>query len=93
MHRQNYEINICFVQQPLQSAVYTFKKKIKEQKKADLEAKERFRYGLHYGLHLSNCTFTVSVVEPKRVSYIDDDLANCVFLPTGKSNNAVCRTV
>ena len=49
MHRQNYEINICFVQQPLQSAVYTFKKKIKEQKKADLEAKERFRYGLHYG--------------------------------------------
>ena len=43
MHRQNYEINICFVQQPLQSAVYTFKKKIKEQKKADLEAKERFR--------------------------------------------------
>ena len=30
-------------------------------------------YDLHYGLHLLNCTFTVSVVETEKASYIYDD--------------------
>ena len=37
--RKNYEINLCFVQRPWQSAVYIFKKN-REQKKSDLDAKE-----------------------------------------------------
>ena len=62
--RKSYEINVSFVQRPWQSAVYIFKKN-REQKKTDLETKNGLWYSLHYGLHILNCTFTVSVDEPE----------------------------
>ena len=37
---KSYEINLCFLQRPSQSAVYNFKKN-RKQKKADLETKKR----------------------------------------------------
>ena len=70
---KNYEINIGFVQRPLQSAVYTFQNKIKSKTRLIWRSRNGLWYGLHYGLDLLNCTFTVSVVEPETVSSIYDD--------------------
>ena len=77
---------------------YTFKNKIKSKRRLIWRTRKGLWYGLHYGLHLLNCTFTVSVVEPETVSSIYDDrplykLLNCVFVPAGKSNNAEFTTV
>ena len=69
---KNYEISICFVQRPLQSAVYIFKK-IQSKRRLIWRPSNGLWYGLHHGLHLFIYTFTVSVVEPKKLSYIYDD--------------------
>ena len=51
-----------------------FKKKLrKERTRAALEVKNGLWYGLHYGLHLLNHTFTVGVFEAEKVSYVYDD--------------------
>ena len=50
-----------------------FQKKIKSKRKLVWKPRYGSWYGLHYGLHLLNCTFTVSVVKPEKASYIYDD--------------------
>ena len=81
--RKSYEINLCFVQRPWQSAVYIFKK-IESKRRLIWRPRNGLWYGLHYGLHLLNCTFTVSVDEPETVSY------HIIRWPTFISYSTVC---
>ena len=53
----------------LDNQPYTFSRKIESKKSLTWTPRNGLWYGLHYGLHLLSCTFTVSVDEPETVSY------------------------
>ena len=57
-----------FLFSDLDSQPYTVSKKIESKRRLIWRPRNGLWYGLHYGLHLLNCTFTVSVDEPETVS-------------------------
>ena len=53
----------------LDNQPYTFSRKIESKRRLIWKPRNGLWYVLHYGLHILNCTFTVSVDEPETDSY------------------------
>ena len=53
----------------LDNQPFTFSRKIKSKRGLTRTPRKGLWYGLHYGLHLLSCTFTVSADQLETVSY------------------------